>query len=72
MKLSDLKKGNKGIVQELDNHELSNRLLDMGFYEGQNVKVLFFSPFGDPISVQVGDTMVSIRKKEAELIILED
>lgn len=72
MKLSSLNKGEKGIVKALDEHELSSRLLDMGFYEGQHVKVLFSSPFGDPISVEVGQTMVSIRKKEADLVILEE
>ena len=57
----------KGIIPS----ELSSKLLEMGFYEGKELEVLYKAPFGDPIAVRVGDYTLSMRKKEANLIEVE-
>ena len=51
---------------------LSSKLLEMGFYAGKEVEVLYKAPFGDPIAVRVGDYVLSMRKSEAKLIEVED
>ncbi len=43
----------------------------MGIMEGKQLKVLFRAPFGDPIAVDVGGYILSLRKDEAELIEVE-
>jgi ferrous iron transport protein A len=48
--------------------EISSKLLEMGLYEGKNIFIKYKSPFGDPIAVQVGDYVLSMRKNEANLI----
>lgn len=68
MKLYALPKGEVAEIKSVDSSEISARLADIGFYEGQMVEVLFHSPFGDPIAVRVGQSTVSLRKIEAELI----
>lgn len=50
---------------------LSSKLLEMGFYPGKEVEVLYKAPFGDPIAVRVGDYTLSMRKSEAMLVELE-
>jgi Fe2+ transport system protein FeoA len=40
----------------------------MGLYVGQEVEILFSAPFGDPIAVNVGGYVLSLRLNEAALI----
>lgn len=41
------------------------RLLDMGFVEGSNVKVIRNAPLKDPIDVQIRGHLVALRRQEA-------
>lgn len=70
-KLADLKPNIESIVKELKASDLLPKLLEMGLYEGKQVTVLFKAPTGDPIAVQVGNYVLSMRKSEAEQIIIE-
>lgn len=48
------------------------RMMELGFVEGAECCVLSKTFFGDPIRVRVGDCHMSIRSKDANLIITED
>lgn len=48
--------------------ELSAKLMEMGLYKGQTLRVLFKAPLGCPIAVEVGGYILSLRKDEAALI----
>ncbi len=51
--------------------ELESRLLELGFVEGADVKVLHEGPFGrDPIAVRVNDTTIALRRREAMAILV--
>lgn len=43
---------------------ITERLSELGFLIGEKIKILYKTPFGEPIVVQVGDTSVALRKKE--------
>lgn len=51
--------------------ELQSRIYSLGIYPGVKVDVLRRAPAGDPIQVRCGNTLLSIRKKEAALIRVE-
>ena len=51
--------------------DIGARLAEMGLSDGENVTVLFKAPLGDPIAVQVGDYVLSIRNDEASIIQVE-
>ncbi len=70
-KLSDLKPGDITRVIGIQSSELKPKLLEMGLVENQEIKVLFKAPFGDPIAVEVGDYVLSMRKDEAALVNVE-
>ena len=70
-KLSDLKPGDIARVIGIQSSELKPKLLEMGLVENQEIKVLFKAPFGDPIAVEVGDYVLSMRKDEAILVNVE-
>jgi ferrous iron transport protein A len=55
-----------------DPAELERRLLEMGFVEGARVEVLHEGPIGrDPIAVRVGDTTVALRRRDADMVMIQ-
>ncbi len=55
----------------IDHRDFQSRLYALGLYPGVWVEVLHLAPFGDPLQVKVGNTLLSIRKKEASLVMVE-
>ncbi len=55
-------------VQSVHTSAISAKLIEMGLYVGQEVEILFSAPFGDPIAVNVGGYVLSLRLNEAALI----
>src|SRR5215470_17624803 len=46
--------------------EIESRLLELGFVEGAEIKVLHEGPIGrDPIAVRINDTTIALRRREA-------
>jgi ferrous iron transport protein A len=55
-----------------DPAELERRLLEMGFVEGARVELLHEGPIGrDPIAVRVDDTTVALRRRDADMILIQ-
>jgi ferrous iron transport protein A len=50
---------------------MRRRLMDMGLVPGEVVKVTKVAPLGDPIEISVKRYSLSLRKKEAEEIVVE-
>ena len=65
--LSDARRGDGGVVRRVGGEgDLERRLLEIGVVEGARVRVLHEGLFGrDPIAVQVDDTRVALRRREA-------
>ena len=55
----------------IDHSDFQSRLYALGLYPGVWVDVLHIAPFGDPLQVKVGHTLLSIRKSEASLVRVE-
>ncbi len=66
--LATSKRGNVLHVQCVQQSAISAKLIEMGLYVGQEVEILFRAPFGDPIAVNVGGYVLSLRLNEAALI----
>ena len=72
MKLSDLKAGEKGLIKGFESSDLELKLMEMGCIPGEIVVVEQVAPLGDPISIRVSGYSLSLRKNEANQILLED
>ena len=72
MKLSDLKAGESGRIKGFETSELELKLMEMGCIPGEMVVVENIAPLGDPISIRVSGYSLSLRKNEANHILLED
>ncbi|MEO8886495.1 MAG: FeoA family protein [Mucilaginibacter sp.] len=71
MRLSQLAVGEKGIVKEFTDLEMSVKLMEMGCLPGEEVCVERIAPLGDPIAINVAGYQLSLRKREASTIILQ-
>ena len=64
--------GQAGEVMDLSGSgDLCQRLLEMGITRGVKVEVVRFAPLGDPIDIRIRGYHLSLRKKEAEAIVVE-
>lgn len=75
MNLSDLKLGNKGIIKGIAKEcprEVHQRFLDLGFVAGATVAVHSISPLKDPVAYSIYNTIISLRKEDAQMVLLEE
>lgn len=70
--LTHLETESIGVVKELVEHELTPRLIEMGFFPGKRIKSLYRAPFGGPVAFDLFGSIVSLRLDEAELVIIEN
>lgn len=72
MRLSQLKTGEKRKIKGFETSELELKLMEMGCLPGETVVVEQVAPLGDPISIRIAGYSLSLRKAEANQILLED
>lgn len=72
MKLSELKIGESAIIEKvLGSGQFRKRLLEMGFIQGKEVTVIQKAPLKDPVHYKILDYSISLRSKDAELILVK-
>lgn len=70
--LKDTRCGETVTILKLDGEgAIKRRLMDMGITKGCAVMVRKVAPFGDPIEVNLRGYELSLRKADAEKIIVE-
>ena len=70
--LKDVAVGDSAIVKKLSGEgALKRRIMDMGVTKGVEIFVRKVAPFGDPLEVTVRGYELSLRKAEAENILVE-
>lgn len=69
--LSDLRTGEIAYIQGFtENNSISLKLLEMGCLPTSPVCVYQVAPLGCPICIEVGGTCISLRRKEAQEVIV--
>ena len=74
LKLSEIKQGQKAIIKNFLQEEIFLKVLEMGLLPQSQVELISKAPLGDPINIRVQETMLSLRKAEAqeiEIIVLD-
>lgn len=66
--IATLKQGEKGIIKEFDIDIIPLKLIEMGCLPGNQVELVQFAPFNDPLYININDSFVAIRKETAEQI----
>ena len=70
MLLSDLRRGDKAIIDSFADYEASLKLLEMGCIPGEQIEVTRIAPLGDPIAILVAGYLLSLRKSEAAVVVV--
>ena len=69
--LTELQRGTKAKVTEIKvPPEDRGRLMEMGMLVGTSVELIRFAPLGDPIEIKVRGYHLTLRRHEAELILV--
>ena len=71
-KLDEFKIGETGLIKKVEGEgRLRRRLFDMGVTPGATVYLRKKAPLGDPLEVTIRGYELTLRKTEAELVVLE-
>ena len=70
--LRDVPVGESCVVKKLHGEgAVKRRIMDMGITKGVEVYVRKIAPLGDPVEVTVRGYELSVRKADAEMIVVE-
>lgn len=70
-KLSEIKVGEIATIVSFSDDEISENLMKMGCIPGEKIIMERIAPFNGPIIISVSDCQLSLRKSEAEKVIVE-
>ncbi len=70
-KLSDIEPGKKAIIRSFSDDDLFVKLMEMGCVPGETIQIENIAPFNDPISVLVSGYRLSLRREEAQNVVVE-
>jgi ferrous iron transport protein A len=70
--LTSVAVGTKATVTEIKVHPDSrSRLMEMGLLVGTPIELVRFAPLGDPVEIKVRGYNLTLRKSEAEQILVK-
>ena len=70
--LRDLKCGNTAMVKAIKGTgAIKRRIMDMGITKGTSVFIKKVAPLGDPIGISVRGYELTIRKSDADMVVIE-
>lgn len=70
--LTSLEVGQRAVVSEIKvPAEHRGRILEMGLLVGTPIELVRFAPLGDPVEIKVRGYNLSLRKHEAEQILVK-
>ena len=70
--LNTLTPGERGTVNRVDRAAgpMRQRLMEMGMIRGASVELVRFAPMGDPIEIRVRGYRLSLRRRDAQSILV--
>ena len=71
MLLSQLKPGQKAVINQIQTTPAKRRLMEMGLVKGTQLLVICRAPLGDPIEIEIRDYKLTIRGRDAKNIFVD-
>ncbi len=60
--------GKKAVIKSFDDLDLASKMQELGCIPGESITLERIAPLGDPILIRIDNSLISLRKKEAEEI----
>lgn len=70
VRLSQLPAGKKAVIKAHEASDFELTLMEMGCVPGEAVWVEMIAPLGDPMAIQIAGYYLSIRKQDADKILV--
>ena len=70
--LDQLKIGESAVIKSFSQRDLALKFMEMGCLPGEKITLTKIAPMGDPIAIEVSGYELSMRKKEASTVLLEE
>ena len=70
-RLSDCQLGEAIEVLSIEDDFMATKLIEMGMTEHLKTKIVLIAPLGDPIAIDIKGFTISLRKSEAEKILVK-
>lgn len=72
-RLSELRRGEMARVIDFDGRcALVQRLMAMAMLPGEQLKIVRTAPFGGPITIQLQNSLLSIRRQDAARVFISE
>lgn len=68
MNAAELRKGERARIRQVEFSQLQNKLIEMGCFEGNEIRMLYEAPLGDPVAFDINGYILGLRKEEAAFI----
>ena len=68
--LSQLPTGKRAVIRNHQQSDFQLTLMEMGCIPGEPVWIEMIAPLGDPMAIQIAGYYLSIRKQDAEKILV--
>ncbi len=70
--LAELPEGKTGVITSIDTTSpTAQRLLDLGFVPGTQIKAMKRAPMGDPTTFEIRGYQLGLRRSESEIVEVE-
>ena len=70
-KLTSLSKDSMGIISKIVRNDVSEKLNELGIFEGSEVKLIEKLPFKGPLCIWVEENRIVLRHSEAKAILVK-
>ena len=71
MTADQLTYGQNAKITGYSESQARSKLIEFGFVPGQVISISFRAPLGDPIAIEIGGGLVSMRREEARSLLVE-
>ncbi|MFI5141706.1 MAG: ferrous iron transport protein A [Bacteroidia bacterium] len=68
--LAQLLKGESATISSFSDDVLALKLIEMGCIPGEKITLQYVAPLGCPYAFEVNGTLVSLRKSEAQFVLI--
>lgn len=69
--LHQLAPGQKAIIESIETESLPLKLIEMGCLPGNEIALLYWAPFRDPLYLRIEEVHLAIRKEVAQHIMVK-
>lgn len=69
--IAHLKRGEKGIIKDVSSDLIPVKLFEMGCLPGNEVELIQYAPFNDPLYININGSFLAIRRETALSIEIE-